>query len=303
MFKIISLLFLLLSFVKATDVALTSQNIRSYPLSKNKAAIKACYSGYDIFNLNDNKNGTATYYGTLGDINGINITLGYGLYEQISLFYDFLYKNIDYAGGSLKNNKHEIFTKLNIYYNPSSIFNTYSADIGFIHNSADDLSITDSSTEISKITDLSDDSLYLRFIVGSKIRSSILDFYFGLKYTSIDTKIDAISYDRDEIALNGGFEYTLELGNYIIESGYEYIRLFSRDIDDDESSNHIFNITLSRALNQKVLLYIGSKYFINQYNGVIPYLYNEKNKNQFDQKFGYLTIGFVYNFDMNGLNN
>jgi hypothetical protein len=130
-----------------------------------------------------------------------------------------------------------------------------------------------------------------------------LDFYFGLKYTSIDTKIDAISYDRDEIALNGGFEYTLELGNYIIESGYEYIRLFSRDIDDDESSNHIFNITLSRALNQKVLLYIGSKYFINQYNGVIPYLYNEKNKNQFDQKFGYLTIGFVYNFDMNGLNN
>jgi len=303
MLKIISLFFLLLSFVKATDVALTSQNIRSYPLTEKRVAIKAGYSGFDLFSLQDDKDGTAAVHGTLGDLQSIDITLGYGLYEQVSLFYDFSYKNIDYAGTSLKNQKHEIFTKLNIYYNPSSIFDTYSADIGFIYNSADDLSITGSSLGISQMTDLSDSSFYLRFITGSKIKSSILDFYLGIKYSSINTKIDAISYNRNEIALNGGFEYTIELGSYIIETGYEYIRLFNRDISNIESSNHILNLTLSKVLSQKLLFYVGSKYFIHQYNGVIPYFYNERTKDKFDQKFGYLNVGFVYNFDTNGLNN
>ena len=303
MFKIVSLFFLLISFVKATDVALTSQNIRSYPLSEKKAAIKAGYSGFDIFNLKDEKDGTASDHGTLGDLSSVDITLGYGLYEQVSLFYDFSFENIDYAGESLKNKKHEIFTKLNIYHNPSSMIDTYSADIGFIHNSANNLSITGSSLGISQMSDLSDSSFYLRFIAGSKIKSSILDFYLGLKYTSIDTKIDATSHNRNEMALNSGFEYTVELGNYLIETGYEYIRLFNRDIDNIQSSNHIFNLTLSRALSQKLLLYVGSKYFIHQYNGVIPYLYNERTKDKFGQKFGYLTVGFVYNFDLDRLNN
>ncbi|MCH9814524.1 MAG: hypothetical protein K0U47_11355, partial [Epsilonproteobacteria bacterium] len=58
------------------------------------------------------------------------------------------------------------------------------------------------------------------------------------------------------------------------------------------------NLTFSKAINTKLLLYLGSKLYLHQYNGVIPYLYNEKTKDRFDQKFGYATIGFVYNFDL-----
>jgi hypothetical protein len=305
MFKIISIILLLLSYINATDVSLTSQNIRSYPLSKDKLGIKANYSivdnKLDIFNIRDSKVGTATDHGSLGDLDALNFTLSYGLYEHISLFYDLSLENIDYAGETLKNRKHEVFTKLNIYHNPSSIIDTYSSDIGIIHNSASDLSIANSSLAISKMTDLSDSSFYIRFLAGSKIKSSILDFYIGLKYTSINTKIDNLSYDRKEAALNGGFQYTIELGNYLIETGYEYIKLFSRHVDNVDSSNHIFNLTLSRSFSQKFLLFIGSKYYIHQYNGVIPYLYNDRTKDKFSQKFGYATVGFIYNFDMSEL--
>jgi len=178
------------------------------------------------------------------------------------------------------------------------MFNTFSTDLGLVYNSANELSISGSNLGISKMSDLSDNSFYIRLLTGSKINSSILDFYLGLKHTTINTKLDSIKYNRNEVALNVGFQYTLELKEFLIETGYEYIRLFSRDIDNVKKSNNVFNLTLSRALNQELLIFIGIKYFSNQYNGIIPYLYNEKTRNGFNQKFGYSTIGFVYSFDL-----
>jgi len=302
MIKIISGLLLVVLFANGANVSATSQNIRSYPLPLEKANVKTNYNiiskDLDIFNIRSEKAGSANNHGNLGDLNSFNLSIGYGFYKYLSLFYDFKYENIDYAGESLKNKKHDIFVKLNIYHNPSAMFNTFSTDLGLIHNSANDLSITGSNLGISKMSDLNDNSFYIRLLVGSKIRSSILDFYLGLKHTSINTKLDSISYERSEVAFNVGFQYTLELGEYLIETGYEYLRLFSRDIDNVKKSNNIFNLTFSRALNEKLLIFIGIKYFSNQYNGIIPYLYNEKTKNGFNQKFGYSTIGFVYNFDL-----
>ncbi len=299
MFKLISVLFLLLSFSYATDVSQTSQNIRSYPLLEKKLAIKASSS---IFN--NGEDGSAANHGNIGDINNLNLSFGYGYSEHISFLYNFEYQNLDYAGESLKNKKNELFVKLNIYHNPSAFIDTFSTELGFIHNSANDLTIIGSSLGISKMDDMSDSSFYMRLLAGSKIRSSILDFYLGLKFSAIDTKLDGISHDRDEMAINAGFQYTIELGSFLVETGYEYIRLFSRDVDNADSSNHVLNLTISKVLSPQLLIFVGSKYYLHQYNGVIPYLYNEKSKNSFSQKFGYATFGLVYNFDLNldGLN-
>ena len=296
------MLFLFASFVKALDVQATSQNIRSYVLPFQKASIKASYNilnkNFDIFSIRDESVGSALRHGSIGDLTGLDFTLGYGLSEYISLFYDFEYQNFDYASESLKNQKHNFFTKLGIYHNPSSFIDTFSTDLGFIHNGADDLKISNSNLGISNMGDLSDNSFYIRVLAGSKIKASILDFYLGLKYTNINTKLDLLSHNRDETSINMGFQYTIELGDYLIEGGYEYIRLFNRSVQNIENSNNIFNLTLSYALSRKILIFIGSKYYTNQYNGIIPYLYNEKTKNVFESKFGYANIGFVYNFDL-----
>ncbi len=302
MIKTLLILFLFASFVKALDVQATSQNIRSYVLPFQKANISASYNvvskNFDIFNIRDDNVGSASRHGSIGDLNGLNFTLGYGFSEYISLFYNFEYQNLDYASESLKNKKQHFFTKLGIYHNPSSFIDTFSTDLGFIHNGANDLKISGSNLEISNMNDLSDNSFYIRVLAGSKIRASILDFYLGLKYTNINTKLDLLSLNRNETSLNLGFQYTVELGNYLIEGGYEYIRLFNRSVQNIESSNNVFNLTLSYALSRQILIFIGSKYYTNQYNGIIPYLYNEKTKNVFDTKFGYANIGFVYSFDL-----
>lgn len=302
MIRALLILFLFASFVKALDVQATSQNIRSYVLPFQKASIKASYNmvnkNFDIFNIRDDNIGSASRHGSIGDLTGLDFTLGYGLSEYISLFYNFEYQNFDYASENLKNQKHNFFTKLGIYHNPSSFIDTFSTDLGFIHNGANDLKISNSNLGISNMDDLSDNSFYIRVLAGSKIKASILDFYLGLKYTNINTKLDLLSHNRDETSINMGFQYTIELGSYLVEGGYEYIRLFNRNVQNIENSNNIFNLTLSYALSRQILIFIGSKYYTNQYNGIIPYLYNEKTKNVFESKFGYANIGFVYNFDL-----
>ncbi len=306
LFRVIIVLFLSVSFVKALDVQATSQNIRSYLLPYQKASIKASYNvvseNFDIFNIRDDSVGSASRHGSIGDLNSLDITFGYGFSEYISLFYNFEYQDLDYASESLKNKKHDFFTKLGIYHNPSSFIDTFSTDLGFIHNSANDLKISNSNLGVSNMDDLSDNSLYMRVLAGSKIKASILNFYLGLKYTNISTKLDLLSYNRNETSLNLGFQYTLELGSFLFEGGYEYIRLFNRSVQNIESSNNVFNLTLSYALSRKTLVFIGSKYYTNQYNGIIPYLYNEKTKNVFESKFGYANIGFVYSFNLEFLN-
>ncbi len=302
LFRVIFVLALSATFAKALDVQATSQNIRSYALPLQKASIKASYNvvseNFDIFGIRDDSVGSAARHGVIGDLNGLNLTLGYGLYEHISLFYNFEYQNLDYASESLKNKKHDFFTKLNIYHNPSSFIDTFSTDIGFINNSASDLKISGSNLGISKMSDMSDNSFYIRLLAGSKIRASILDFYLGLKYTKINTELDLISHNRNETSLNMGFQYTLELGSFLFEGGYEYIKRFNTSVQNIENSNNIFNLTLSHAFSQKVLVFVGAKYYTNQYNSIIPYLYNEKTENVFGSKFGYANIGFVYNFNL-----
>ena len=303
MFKIITTLLFLLTTSYATDVAQTTQNIRSYPFVEDKLGIKVNYdvvnSGMDIFNIRGDNNGEAKQHGTIGGLSGLNLTLGYGYNEFVSIIYDLNYKSFDYASKSAKNIKNELFVKLNIYHNPSSIIDTMSMDLGMVNNSGDDLSISNSSLGISKMSDLGDSSFYTRLLIGSKIMYSVLDFYLGLKYTSIDTTLDSKSYDRSEIAINAGLQHTVEFGNFLLESGYEYIRLANREVANVEKSNHVLNLTLSRVIDRNFILFVGGKYYAHQFNGVIPYLYNDKTKDKINQNFGYVTFGFVYNFDLN----
>ncbi len=289
MIKIISLILLLSTLSYGLNVQATSQNIRSNLLADKRGYIKVDYTPFST-------NSKAYPYGRVTDLNGINLSFGYGIYHYLSIFFDLSYQKIGYASTDLKNRNSELFLKLNIYENPSSLVEIFSADIGLVHNSANSLNISDPALAISKIDDMSDTGVYIRLLTGSKIRSSILDFYFEVRYSDIKTKLDGIDFGRDEFNINGGVQFTLEAGEYIVESGYRYMRIFNRDIENRYKSNHLFNITLGRALNEKLLIFLGINYFTNQYNGVTPHLYNSKSLDSFDQNFGYTRFGFVYNF-------
>jgi len=142
---------------------------------------------------------------------------------------------------------------------------------------------------------------------------SILDFYLGFKYTKITTGIsfypnknsfinDSLkSYkipnmNRDEKNINIGFSYLLEKYDFIYEFNYEYDKMF-RDSDISYIDyNHIVNASIGMKVMKNALVYIGGRLMMEQFNSDIPYLYNRYTKTQFDHKYGFAKIGFVYRF-------
>jgi hypothetical protein len=68
--------------------------------------------------------------------------------------------------------------------------------------------------------------------------------------------------------------------------------------DDNEETNYnnIVDIEFDYALNEKWSLYLSGTAMSNQFNGVIPYLYDEYTKTTFDHKYGWAEVGLIYSF-------
>lgn len=349
----------------ATEHAVTTSDIRSFPLAKGDLGIRASYNRIndeiDIFDIKQKELGTTEQFGTIGDAIGLDLSLAYGAGEFYSLYYNYERLDLHYIDSVLHNNKNELYAKVNIYQNPTSFFETLSADIGFVRNSSSDLDIKD-KTQLNKmiqkvnpvpglsiegsqikykdssitffdkktnkpvspyvkIGELADNSLYLRLLTGMHYRTNIFDLYAGLKYTSIDTKItiepsdndtmqnilrnkgyEPVDLGRNEKTFFLGFNYTVEFNSFIFDANYEYLTIWGRDSAIKKTQdNHILNSALSYIVNQNLLVFIGGKLMLHQFNGVIPYLYNKYTKNKYDKKYGYAKVGFVYNFDTSKL--
>ncbi len=286
-----------LSTFSYADIAATTQDIRAFVLPEDTLTVRASYNrandAIDFLNLND-KADVGDIYSGIGDSSGVDFSLGYGAHQFLSLYYNFEALNIHYAGSSVENRRNELFARINFYDTPHYSFDDFSLDVGYIRNSADDF---------NNLSDLSDDSYYMRLLLGSRFTTALLNFYTGFKYSSISTTQNATNLDRDERALMVGLSYTQEFSNYILDANYEYMRMFDRENAlADNKSNHLINLNLSRAISNNFLIFIGTKIMLNQFNGIIPYLYNTQTQSAFDKTYSLMKIGFVYNFDLNAKN-
>jgi hypothetical protein len=169
-----------------------------------------------------------------------------------------------------------------------------------------------------RLTDLSDNSLFIRFVLGNRFSNALLNLYTGFKYSDIDTKISLhpknstnpsyanISSDfgndddlsRDEKTIMAGINVTLESENFIIEANYEHSEAFSRGLSGDNNHNNIFDINIANKTTDNLLIFLGAKAMLNQFNTIIPYLYNKYTDDSFHNKYSHLKLGFVYNFNM-----
>jgi hypothetical protein len=172
------------------------------------------------------------------------------------------------------------------------------------------------------ISDLSDNSFFIRFLWGNRFATSYFNFYTGLKYSDVSTKIsyspkssENPSYKslaskfgadddlgRSEKDIFAGLNVVFETQNYIFDLNYEYDRLFGRgDLTlGDHNHNSIFDINIATKINRDFLIYIGGRAMTNQFNSVIPYMYNDYTQDTFGKRYGYVKLGFVYNFDLIG---
>ena len=170
------------------------------------------------------------------------------------------------------------------------------------------------------ISDLSDNSFFIRFLWGNRFTNSLFNFYTGLKYSDVSTKIayspkssqnpsykelsSAFGKDddlgRSEKDIFAGINFIFETQNYIFDLNYEYDRLFGRGniTLGDHNHNNIFDINIAAKINRDLLVYVGGKAMTNQFNSVIPYMYNDYTQDSFGDRYGYVKLGFIYNFDL-----
>ncbi len=348
------------SLIFSFDNKKTSSEICLCPIPKNTLKLKLNYNRIndtiDVFNIKESELGSNNL-GSIGDSSGYDISLGYGLTDFIALYANYNYISINYNDTKLKNSQLDLYTKINLYHNPDNIFKTFSVDIGYIGNSANNLDIKKHSTLNSivqkirpgtsikfsedggltrngttlyiigdngvlspfiRLEDLGDKSFYLRALSGIEFQNSVLQIHGGFKKTSIDTLITLkpdhsviqtaldefgnINLNRDEKTIFGGLNFAYEYSDYIFEAGYEYLKIFGREKElDATDDNHILNATISKSLTKDLRVFIGGKAMLHQFNGVIPYLYNEYSKHRYDKKYGYAKVGFIYNIDFNSL--
>ncbi len=287
------LLLLGLSALAQADIAATTQDIRAFVLPENTLTLRASYlrtnNAIDILNLNE-KAETGDIYSGLDDSAGLDLSLGYGVGQFYTLYYNFEARNIHYAGAKVKNRKNELYARVNFYDTPHNSFDDFSMDIGLIHNSADDF---------NHLSNLSDNSFYLRLLLGSRFNTALLNFYTGFKYSAINTTLQQANHDRDERTLLLGTSFTKEFHDYILDANYAYMRMVGRGSRLSENkSNHILELTLSRIIKKDFIIFMGGEIMLNQFNGLIPYLYNTQTQSAFDKTYAGAKIGFVYNFSL-----
>ena len=167
-----------------------------------------------------------------------------------------------------------------------------------------------------KISNMSDSSVYTRYTLNKEFNNNKIDIHSGVKLTKIKTTIslepkdnnllqDAIeslkipSLYRSEIALFGGIKHSFKYKTILFENSYEYIRVFQREDDVSyNNKNHFLNTKISKKLTDNFTVFLKAKAMLNQFNSIIPYLYNRYTKTKYDKKYGYATIGFILNFDI-----
>lgn len=376
-------IFLALS-LSAKHLRYIDSDIHTLTLSKHKGSISLEYllmnDTIDLFNLKSKELGNSATLGAIGDLNGYNIKLNYGIFDSLTLVSKFSKQSITYADTTLSNTQNDIYLRYNFFNHPLAFFNSgISMDIGYVTNSSNNYYLKDkiavkqmlskipdsdivkaSNGKISKfkpndpevtifnpfgtnpkvgdyyylqnnskiiigsdlkgfidkqidnakesyisLTDTNDKSTYIRLLIGFYDNDSITDFYIGIKNTKVESilkaKIDTLpsvvkSLNHTETSYFLGFNYSISKNKIAYEINYEYER-FNRDKKLDYINyNHIIKTSISYAITRNIFITLNSKLMYRQFNGQIPYMYNQYTQTTFDHKYGYTGIGLHYLF-------
>jgi len=241
----------------------------------------------------------------------------YNLYNNDYSFFNSLSFDVGYRRDSsdpldIKND--DTINSLIKKIKPTS---TISVDNGTIHSGDSTFSLYDKTGNIMptyiSIENMSSRSYMLRLFLAKKISPyAIFDFYVAIKDIKITTSVgiypkssltDSLLgdfkmpiLDRDERNLDIGFVYTIEKNDYIYELNYQYTKIF-RDADVSYVDyNNIIDASIAKKISKSLLIYVGARLMLEQFNTDIPYLYNKYTKTSFDKKYGFAKIGIVYSF-------
>ncbi|MBN1932935.1 MAG: hypothetical protein JW786_15130 [Desulfobacterales bacterium] len=190
------------------------------------------------------------------------------------------------------------------------ISNGTTASYGVLKNGRPGLKFT--------IEDMSDITPFIRLTAGKRYGIFSPNLFLEYGYTSIDSKLDSnvkdylpeeisdkipqlpIDLSRHENFLKAGFGFRADFPfktTAMVE--YNYIKLFRDSNLDYVDYNHVLKAEINYAVSRCLFLNIGGVYYYRQFNGIMPFLYNEYSQTSFDHQYGRAHIGFTLLFGGN----
>ncbi len=169
------------------------------------------------------------------------------------------------------------------------------------------------------LTDSSDTSFFARLILGKELSGFFTNVYLECGLTSIDGGIESslsyyaqnnfsffgqdfpavpgIDLSRDEKYVQTGIAAFFQLPFDILAYGeYSYHRRFRESSLSGRPSNHILKGELTYYLLDNLAWVVGGTYYSNQYNGMIPFLFNTYSESSFDKKYAEAYTGLTLTF-------
>ena len=252
----------------------------------------------DVLKIKESEFGSSSNFDAIGDMDGYEAELQYGLTNKLMINYKKSVQNIDYSSSVLTNTQADIFLRYNLFQHQMAKLNSgLSVDVGFVTNKLQDYYMDD--FEVMKnlvkkvdstigmvqnngktyaktkdgfgndiytplpyiaLKDTKDSSEYIRLLTGYYTKYSVIDFYLGYKKTKIKNLITT----TDEI---------IQMAK---DQGYE----IEKRLDRDEKSYILgFNITLE------------SKDFVYEFGF-------EYDKFIRDKGLDYIDFNYIFDLDL-----
>lgn len=190
-----------------------------------------------------------------------------------------------------------------------------------INDTGSDLVFSDGTNnyEVSKagrdplkasIEDLLDHTWFIRLTVGKPLGPVLPNLFAEYGHNEIDSRITSnidqylpasifpavsalpLELDRSEnywkVGCNLHFSLPFDLQGYL---EYHYLRMDRDNGLDFVDYNHVVKGNLAYFLTDYLAINLGASYYSRQFNGVIPFLYNEYTQTGFDHDYAFVHMG------------
>lgn len=162
----------------------------------------------------------------------------------------------------------------------------------------------------ASIEDMEDLTWFVRLTIGEPFGPVLPNLFAEFGHTEVDSRVNSnvsqyipgtlvpavddlpLKLDRSENYWKVGgslhFNLPFDLQGYF---EYHYLRMDRNDSLDFIDYNHVFRGNLAYFLTDHLAINLGATYYSRQFNGVIPFLYNEYTQTGFDHDYGVLHVG------------
>ena len=146
--RYISLILLATVFIFAKNIKYAKSDIHTLTLEKKNYELSLEYAllndTVDIFGFKKRELKSIKKFGSIGDLDGYDLTFRYGITDKFMLNLSISTQNLQYIGDTLKNSRYDLFLRYHLYENDFLYFNSgLSFDIGYKRNSLKDFYFRD----------------------------------------------------------------------------------------------------------------------------------------------------------------